>query len=1593
VRQRHRPVTSAHGKALRGPVFPLEAAIVRLYTAPPPIPAQDAAMHHAQPMVLPAVPVPAAAESVSISAQLRGKCVLVTGATGFLGKVTASLLLHRHPDVGQVVLLIRGSKSESAEQRFWRQIARSGAFQPVADVYGAAYDEVLRTKVRVVQGDVTQAQLGLSDIDLRALRGQVDLVLHCAGLISFTPPLDEGIDLNAQGVVHMADFVASCDHAALLHVSTCYVTGTRDGTICESEDPTGFYPRRDDLQITFDAARELKDCHEAIARAHARSFEPERAAEFAHHARMKLQRDNRNLNDEAELHDAVRKERERWVRNTLRDEGAKRAEHWGWTNTYTYTKALGEQLLWSRRGDVKMAFVRPAIIETAVSYPVAGWNEGANTCAPLMYLMYQGLRFLPTNDRALLDVVPVDAVARSLLAVGAFLLADAADPIYQVGSSQRNPLTVNRAIELSSLSNRQYYQKRSDQPGGAGSMKRWKSLLLQAMDSVPVDRTTYERFGSSGIKRAAVAVQRWTNQLGKPHGIFGALVGQVRGATQQVVKAADTADTIMRLFMPFIHDNAFVFETESMTRLERRLPQQEKAWGLGVETLDWRRYWLDIHAPGMHKHVFPDLDAKLGDSNRKITSHWDLVDLFEASASNFADKVALQRVSGRHVEGVTYRELGERAEWVAGQLQARGFQPHGLVLLMAENRPEWAITYLGVLAARGSTVPVDPELAAADVADLAGRCRAFAVVVSRKVRTRLDQQGLPALLAALERPPLLVDLDAVVVRPEPVPALPSPDAGAIVPVDGKRRPRLSEHVAALVLTSGSGGQPKEVLLAHRNFTALVASVNQVLKVGEKDAFLSVLPLHHNLELTLGLLLPLSRGATVTYADAASGAQLREIMRDHGITTVVGVPQLWKKLHQAMVAEIDHRAPGGKAWFDARVAINRWLREKLKLNAGRVLFASVHRSLGGKVRYLISGDASLPQAVKAAFYDLGFDLLDGYGLTEAAPLITLRRPGEKARAHGVGKPLPGVEVAIENPDGHGVGEVVVKGPNVMLGYLDASATEQVLTPDGWLRTGDRGRIDKNGQLLVAGPQQDAIVTASGEIAYPDELEQAYGHHALIEELCIVGISDGEHQAPRIAALVRPVGDGGQRLSSAALQAIRRHFDVQGARMPWTHRVKVLRFTAEPLPRTAARKVKRREVDALLRQLDAHAPPATARDSGILALSDESAQGPFGGLPEAMRPQTSGRSDTGARPATLQTKDLSRGLGDRVDLPEPVRATIQRGLREAQRLVYDEGFQVKVLGRAHIPYAQQAIVCSNHCSHLDQGLLRQVLRDWEPELRTLAAADYFFDNKAKRTWFGQLTNLVPVERSGTLEESLAVALKILASGQPLLLFPEGTRSVSGEIHEFRQGLGYLALTAGVGVLPVWIGGTHRALPKGSVLPKRRKLQVRIGKVLAPEALAAHVRGMPEKQAWMEVSRIAREAVLALKEGRVLELDRLTGTQLQAEPTARANREAEELAGVFEALRERFQAHQVDGRIQYYFSLGDEAHQKWSLVVDKEACEIAAGKPKYADCVVKTSPDMLRRMILDSYVPGLDEFMSGVIKTSDPELLVKFQGVFGY
>ena len=1435
------------------------------------------------------MPTGANGQTLSPLQTLAGKHVLLIGTTGFLAKVMMSMLLERF-SLGRLYCLIRAQRSKTAEERFWDEVMGSEMMEPLRRRMGPSFTGYVREKVEVLTGDISRPQMGLDDETITRLRRSLDVTINSAGLVTFNPPLDDAIQINAVGAQQVAKFCASCERARLVHVSTCFVAGNRSGLVREDEPILGSFPRRADMPGTeFQWDRELADLARLIDQVESRKDDAALESRFRNEALDRLKAEGREAQDRT-LRAAITNQRRRWMAEELINVGLERAEHWGWPNIYTYSKALGEQAIAATEG-LDWSIVRPAIVESALEYPFPGWNEGMNTSAPLAYLGLNGHLSFPSGDNLILDVVPVDQVASATIAATAALLIGERNKTYQVAGGDVNPATMARVVTLVGLYKRRVV-KRDE---AAGEVDWLHARLKERSLPQPKGEALYQRFSAPALKGIASRARKFLDtREPQRYGPFSGLVSQARSLAREAETDLGKVVDVFDLFRPFVIENRYVFRTRQTRDLFERMNEADRLLlPYSVPTIDWRHYWLDVHMPGLEKWVFPKMDVGTKKRTTIPRSYRDLAEMFTSRTEEHARRVAFRVLREDDVaDSFTYRDVQRAANTVADFLAAHDIKSGDRVMLASESRPEWGMTYFGIILSGATAVPVDIDLSSAEIGNIAVASGAKGIIASDDLRKTLADTELAAPMWSFKHvfeKAHEVANGALVARP-------------------KRRP---EDVASILFTSGTTGVPKGVMLTDRNFTAVTSRISALFDLHRSDSLLSVLPLHHTFEFAAGLLMPFNAGASITYLEERTPELLSRAFAETPVTAMIGVPALWEVLHRKIFNEIQDAGRPAEMLIRAVARLNRLVRDRSPWNFGRWVFRPMHNALGGRVRFLVSGGAPLKPEIYKDFRGLGFSLYEGYGLTEASPVISVARPRSKAPAGSVGKPLPGVEVRIDQPDASGVGEIIARGPTIMAGYLDNPEATAETVRQGWLHTGDRGRLDDDGRIFIVGREKDVIIDTGGKNVYPDEIEIIYADCPLIKELSVVGIPAETGTGERVACLVVPDyeatdGDEDEILSRDAIRdRIRQHFRDVGSKQPIARRVKVLHLWDEELPKTSTRKIKRPFVREKLTRLErrrrqsrsdsnvgakswVHRTVAMIAERDVADVVDESHLVGDLGFDSLMQLELLNAVEDEYANARVSTEEMSavetvgdvRRLAERdksaesdrtvdvgeaeetpISIPRPVAQAGKSMLGWAQRAAYDRLFDIEVRGQGNIPANTNFIVAANHSSHLDMGLVKYAMDGLAGDLATLAAKDYFFDDPIRRLYFENFTNLLPMDRHGSLKKSLRMATEAIRQGQCLLVFPEGTRARDGVMIGFKPAIGYLSLNERVDILPVYLGGTHDALPVGASLPKKRELVVRIAEPIRADLMLEQTHGQPRAMAYRHVTERVEAAVRRL------------------------------------------------------------------------------------------------------------------------------------
>jgi len=521
---------------------------------------------------------------LSVRSAFRDKHILLIGVTGFIGKVWLVNTLMDLPEVGCIYVLIRRQKSNPALRRFEKLVEDSPVFDPLYERHGSGLSKFLKDRVRVIEGDVTQPGLGIAPDLAAELRWKLDLIVNSSGLTDFNPELRDALVSNVDAVLNIMKFIRESDHAGLLHLSTCYTAGARDGRVSERARPD-YTPAR---IAQYDAEHELQSLHRLVEETVARSEGPEVTEELRNQA-MGKEHAARDLHGPA-LENQIRKNRVRWLRNELTEAGKRRARELGWPNTYTLTKGLAESLLTKLGAGLPIALVRPAIVESSTAQPFRGWNEGINTSAALSYLLGTFFRQLPTNERKRLDVIPVDAVCRGMTLISAAIIERRHDHVYHLATSVTNPCDMRRSIELTSLAHRKHYRAQE-------GMEFWLRLRF---DAIPVTKERYNRMSAPAQRAIIKSIQRAAANLPLK-----------KMPLTRADRGLEKVEKLIELFEPFILLNEHDFVAENVEKLSQALvPDEREAFAYDTASLDWWDYWINIHIPALRKWTYPLIEGR-----------------------------------------------------------------------------------------------------------------------------------------------------------------------------------------------------------------------------------------------------------------------------------------------------------------------------------------------------------------------------------------------------------------------------------------------------------------------------------------------------------------------------------------------------------------------------------------------------------------------------------------------------------------------------------------------------------------------------------------------------------------------------------------------------------------------------------------------------------------------------------------------------------------------------------------------------------------------------------------------------------------------
>lgn len=756
------------------------------------------------------------------------------------------------------------------------------------------------------------------------------------------------------------------------------------------------------------------------------------------------------------------------------------------------------------------------------------------------------------------------------------------------------------------------------------------------------------------------------------------------------------------------------------------------------------------------------------------------------------------------------------------------------MVLYSENRPEWIQALYAGWCADCIVVPVDYQATAEDVAFIVRDCRPEVLFCSRDGRPVLAE-----VMAGLDYVPELRVFEELALTE-------AADPEPIAVTD-------SQATALLIYTSGTTGTPKGVMLSFDNLLANVEAVTIGTPIYSRDErVLMLLPLHHIFPLLGTLVIPFQIGATVALSPSLRAEDIIATLQNNKITILIGVPRLYSLIMQSIQKKIA-ASPIATLLYRLAEAVG-------SPRLSRLLFGAVHRKFGGHLKYLVSGGAALDPVVGRQYTTLGFEILEGYGMTEAAPMISFTRPGQ-VHIGSAGTAMSCTAIDIRD------GEIVASGRNIMQGYWNRPEETAAVLRDGWLYTGDLGHLDERGRLFITGRKKEILVLASGKNINPALIEQeleastpaiAEAGVLLKDDLLQVAIR------PNLAYIrekgIHPMEDYFRwqvidRYNQQVSPSKRLHrFTLVESELPRTRLSKLKRFQ---LPALVAERMERatrtrqhpggeeyRLIRLFLEDLtsrtigpDDHLEIDAALDSldrvSLLVFIHKT----FG---VEIDESALMRMPTLRQISGFVAERKERIAVERIDWREIVRERIDSGLprtwwttnliKNASRLLLRCYFRYRTEGRENIPDTP-CILAPNHQSFIDGLLVAAGLKNALMRRTCFYAKAKHLRNRWLR-FLADRNNIVVMDINADVRESIQKVATLLASGKNIILFPEGTRTLNGALGEFKKTFAILSKELNVPVVPVAIRGAFEALPTGSRLPRPfRKISVRFQPPIFP------------------------------------------------------------------------------------------------------------------------------------------------------------------
>lgn len=803
------------------------------------------------------------------------------------------------------------------------------------------------------------------------------------------------------------------------------------------------------------------------------------------------------------------------------------------------------------------------------------------------------------------------------------------------------------------------------------------------------------------------------------------------------------------------------------------------------------------------------------------------------------------------------------------------------VLVFSENCEEWIYAFFAIWRNGDIAVTVDATSTVSDVAYIMNDCRPdaiwFSPTTEQTAREAMAEAGVTMQMLSLKG----------IAIPENV----------IVPsqMEFKDDINATNKVALIIYTSGTTGSPKGVMLSYENLEANIAGVADEVPIfnGERRT-LMLLPVHHVLPLVGTVIAPITRGGGLAICPTLSGPDIMNMLCRGKIAILVGVPRLWQTLYTAMKKKIDSHA--------ITRALFRLCERANSRTLSRIIFSSVHKKMGGHLDYCVSGGAALDTEIGNGLRTLGLDVLEGYGMTETAPIIAFTRPGDYIPGCS-GKPLPSVEVKIEN------GELLARGRNLMLGYYNRpEETAEVIDKDGFIHTGDLARIDEEGRVYITGRSKEIIVLSNGKNVQPNEIEfklekyDAYVKEAAVTEkddqLCAIivpqtsaanaNLSDAEWESIIKREVIQPYNTTVENYKKI-MNIFIYHNDLPRTKLDKLKRFKLKEIItpAAEAPKSASvaadtKKQGNKVLDTILayianeKKLNAkaedHIETDLAFDSldkvtlqsyieetfGVLINADDMAS--FKTIGEmCAKIEKEAATSNGDSSAALEKFDWHEILNAKSTSAHalPTSGATHSLFSRLFKIYLRFNNRLTIRGLENIPAEGPVIIAPNHQCYFD-GPLAVSGMSWT------GVRDYYFYateehvNTPIRRWLASRHNIIIMERRN-LKNSILKMSEVLKGGKRLVIFPEGSRTHDGELMSFKKTFAILSRELNVPIVPVCIKGAFEAMPRGRVLPTPHHITVEYLPSIHPDSITLPT-GTTEKSAQDAAYTLLAEKVKA-------------------------------------------------------------------------------------------------------------------------------------